>query len=245
MSLNNPPMSLQADAPPHKLPGEILRHKLSVRISHWLNSAAFIVLLVSGIGIVLAHPQFYWGETGYFGMEPWLKLWFEPDLTHTSWGRNLHFLFAWVFVVNGAIYILTGLLSGHFQQKILPTWQQLRPTNVLAELSARLRLRRHNAQELENYNLLQKFTYLVVIFVLCPLMLLSGLAMSPGFVTALPELTDLFGGRQSGRSIHFICASLLALFLVIHLIEVALAGAGKLLRSMITGSLKRQRNDNE
>ena len=232
-------MSLQTETPLRNRPGQVLRHKLSVRICHWLNSAAFIVLLVSGIGIVLAHPQFYWGETGYFGMEPWLKLWIEPDLTHTSWGRNLHFLFAWVFVINGMIYILSGLLSGHFYQKVLPTRQQLRLTHVLAELSARLRFRRPNVQELENYNLLQKSSYLVVIFVLCPLMLLSGLAMSPGFVTAWPELTDFFGGRQSGRSIHFICASLLAVFLVIHLIEVALAGAGKLLRSMITGSLKK------
>ena len=198
-----------------------LRHTLRVRITHWINAAAFIALLVSGIGILIAHPQFYWGETGYFGMEPWLAMWFEPNVGHTSWGRNVHFLFAWLFVGNGAIYVLTGLVSGHFYRRLVRSSVQPDRANISGGA----------------YRRPQKILYLVVIFLLGPLILLSGMTMSPGFVTAMPELTDLFGGRQSARSVHFICASMLVGFLVVHLIQVARSGPRRLLRAMLTGSL--------
>ena len=81
------------------------RHRLGVRIWHWLNTVAFVALLVSGIGIILYHPEFYWGEAGYFGLDAWLTLPIEPNPYQTSWGRNIHFLFAWVIVINAFFYI--------------------------------------------------------------------------------------------------------------------------------------------
>ncbi len=214
-----------------------MRHKLGVRIAHWINAVAFVFLAVSGVGILLAHPQFYWGEAGYFGMEPWLKLWFEPDFVQTSWGRNLHFLFAWVFVVNGGVYLASALATGHFRTRLLPTREQLRTRHILADFAAHVGLRRRPGGIADDYNVLQKTAYLTVIVVLAPLMLLTGMTMAPGFVAAFPELTVLFGGRQSARSIHFIVANLLLAFLVVHLLEVALAGGGRMLRAMITGRL--------
>ena len=213
----------------------LIRHPLGVRIAHWINAIAFVFLAVSGFGILLAHPQFYWGETGYFGMEPWLKLWFEPSFEQTSWGRNLHFLFAWVFVVNGVVYVVASLVSGYAKRRLLPTRDELAPRNALAEIAAHLKLRRPRPGAIAGYNLLQKTSYLVVIFVLAPVMLLTGMAMSPGFVAAFPDLTVMFGGRQSARSIHFIVANLLVLFFLVHLVEIALAGAVDMLRGMITG----------
>jgi thiosulfate reductase cytochrome b subunit len=171
-------------------------------------------------------------------MQPWLKLWFEPNFPQTSWGRNLHFLFAWVFVVNGAIYVAAALVSGYVRRRLLPSREQLQIGNVMAELRAHLKWRRPAATGRPDYNVLQKTAYLVVIFVLAPLTVLTGLTMSPGFVAALPELTTLFGGRQSARSIHFIAANLLVLFLVAHLLEVALAGGVAMLRAMVTGSVR-------
>ena len=212
----------------------ILRHSLGVRIAHWINAVAFVFLAVSGVGILLAHPQFYWGETGYFGMQPWLKLWFEPDFYQTSWGRNLHFLFAWVFVINGLVYVVSALASGYVKRRLLPTRDELRLRNVRAAIAAHLTLPRRR-RDAAGYNLLQKTSYLVVIFVLAPLMLLTGMTMSPGFVAAFPDLTIVFGGRQSARSIHFIVANLLLLFMLVHLVEVVLAGVGEMLRGMITG----------
>lgn len=214
----------------------IVHHRLSVRICHWVNAIAFVFLLVSGIGIILYHPEFYWGEAGYFGLEAWLTLPLEPDKGQTSWGRNIHFLFAWIFVVNGLFYVVSGLLNGHFRRKVLPTREQLRLQHVLSEISTHVRFRRPRLEDLATYNVLQKMIYIVVIFVIGPVLLLSGMTMSPGFVAALPELTDLFGGRQSARSVHFICANILTLFLIVHLIEVVLAGTGRMIRSMITGS---------
>ena len=97
------------------------------------------------------------------------------------------------------------------------------------------RFRRPGDDELTAYNVLQKLTYMIVIFVLGPVMLLSGMTMAPGFVAPLPELTDLFGGRQSARSIHFICANLLVLFVIVHVAQMFVVGAGRMLIPMITG----------
>lgn len=216
----------------------VLQHKLSVRLWHWTNAITFFALLVSGIGIILYTPMFYWGETGYLGMDAWLTIPIEPDKGQTGWGRNVHFLFAWIFVINAFLYMISGLVSGHFYRKFLPSREQMRIKQIAAEFARQLSFRRTKPHELITYNPLQKITYLFVIFVMFPVMLLSGMTMSPGFVAALPGLTDLFGGRQSARSIHFIVANLLTLFLVIHLLKVMLGGPVRMVGAMITGSLK-------
>ena len=149
--------------------------------------------------------------------------------------RDWHFLAAWLFVINGTIYLLFGLFSGHFRRDLAPHRDQLRPRHIAADIWNHLRLRRPRGEAAKRYNVLQKLTYLAVIFLLLPAMLASGLTMSPAVTAAFPFLFDLFGGRQSARTIHFIAANLLLLFVFVHVLQVLLAGAFNLMRSMITG----------
>jgi thiosulfate reductase cytochrome b subunit len=149
--------------------------------------------------------------------------------------RDWHFLMAWLFVINGTIYLLFGVFSGHFRRDLAPSAGELRPRHVLRDIWNHLRLRRARGEAAKRYNLLQKLAYLLVIFLLLPVMVLSGLTMSPAATAAFPFLFDLFAGRQSARTIHFIAANLLLLFVLVHLLQVALFGAYNLMRSMITG----------
>lgn len=217
---------------------EIERHSRLVRVTHWINALSFVLLVPSGIAILLAHPEFYWGEVGYFGHPAALTLPLEPSFNHTGWGRGMHFLFAWVLVLNGIVYLLCGLISGHFRRQMLPRLAQLRPAHVWHEIREHLRFARPTGEAVRDYNVLQKVAYLLVIFVLLPLMLLTGLTMSPAVTAAFPELFTLFGGRQSARFIHFICASALLLFLVIHIVQIFVVGFANEMRSMISGKFR-------
>ena len=149
--------------------------------------------------------------------------------------RDWHFLMAWLFALNGAAYLLFGLISGHFRRDLAPASTELAPRHILNDVWDHVRLRPPRGEAAKRYNLLQKLTYLAVIFVLLPAILLSGLTMSPAVTSLLPFLFDLFGGRQSARTIHFLAANLLLLFVLVHLIEIMLSGAFNLMRSMITG----------
>jgi thiosulfate reductase cytochrome b subunit len=149
--------------------------------------------------------------------------------------RDWHFLAAWLFVINGTLYLLFGLFSGHFRRDLAPSTDQLRPRHVLRDVWNHIRLRQPRGPEAKRYNVLQKISYLAVIFVLLPAILASGLTMSPAVTAAFPFLFDLFAGRQSARTIHFICANLLLLFVLVHVVQVLLFGAFNLTRSMITG----------
>lgn len=219
-------------------PVEVDRHSRLVRITHWINALSFLLLVPSGIAILFAHPEFYWGEVGYFGDPAALTLPLEPNMDHTAWGRGMHFLFAWVLVLNGIVYLLGGLFSGHFRRQMLPTLAQLRPSHVWHEIVEHARFVRPTGEAVLNYNVLQKVAYLAVIFVLLPVMFLTGLTMSPAVTAAFPELFTLFGGRQSARFIHFICASGLVLFLVIHIVQIFVVGFVNEMRSMILGKFR-------
>jgi thiosulfate reductase cytochrome b subunit len=162
----------------------------------------------------------------------WLTVPGEPSL---ALARDWHFLMAWLFVANGAVYLLFGLLSGHFRRDLAPAADQLRMRHILADVWDHVRLRPPRGAADRRYNVLQKLAYLVVVFLLLPVMLLSGLTMSPAVTAALPGLFDLFGGRQSARTIHFLVANLLVLFVLVHVAEVLLAGVFNRMRSMITG----------
>jgi len=162
----------------------------------------------------------------------WLTLPGEPGL---ALARDWHFLMAWLFVVNGAVYLLFGAFSGHFRRNLAPAADQLRARHILADLWDHVRLRAPRGEAARRYNVLQKLAYLTVVFLLLPVMVLSGLTMSPAVTAAVPGLFDLFGGRQSARTIHFLVANLLVLFVLVHLIEVLLAGVVNGMRSMITG----------
>jgi thiosulfate reductase cytochrome b subunit len=162
----------------------------------------------------------------------WLTLPGEPGL---ALARDWHFLMAWLFVANGAVYLLFGLLSGHFRRDLAPAADQLRMRHILADLWNHARLRVPRGEAARRYNVLQKLAYLTVVFLLLPIMVLSGLTMSPAVTAAMPSLFDIFGGRQSARTIHFLVANLLVLFVLVHVVEVLLAGVVNGMRSMITG----------
>jgi Ni/Fe-hydrogenase b-type cytochrome subunit len=158
-----------------------------------------------------------------------------PSSYSLSDARHWHFFFAWVLVVPGLLFLLWGLLRGHVRRDLAPSRDELRPSHLWADIKAHARLRFPTGEAARSYNPLQKLAYIGVIFVLLPLVVLTGLTMSPAMNAAWPWLLDLFGGRQSARSIHFLCAAGIALFIAVHLLMVVLAGPLNELRSMVTG----------
>jgi thiosulfate reductase cytochrome b subunit len=156
-----------------------------------------------------------------------------PGHRDLATGRRWHFFFAWAFVINGLIYLIWSLTSGHLRRDLAPSRQELK--HVGSSIWEHLRLRFPQGDEAKHYNVLQKLAYLAVALVLLPLMLLTGLAMSPGMDAGYPFLLDIFGGRQSARTIHFVAASGIVLFVVVHLVMVLISGVWNNLRSMITG----------
>ena len=162
-------------------------------------------------------------------------VWLTLPRTDLEAARDWHFLMAWLLVANGAVYLMFGVLSGHFRRDLAPAADQLRMRHILADVWDHIRVRVPRGEAARRYNVLQKLAYLTVVFLLLPVMVLSGLTMSPAVTAALPGLLDLFGGRQSARTIHFLVADLLVLFVLVHVIEVLLAGVVNGMRSMITG----------
>lgn len=158
-----------------------------------------------------------------------------PSGTDLATGRRWHFFFAWLFVINGLVYLATTVALGHLKRDLLPTRSELRLRHIWHELLDHARLRFPKGEAARRYNALQKLTYVTVILVLLPLMLLTGLTMSPGIDAAAPFLLDMFGGRPSARTIHFVTASLLVAFVVVHVAMVLLSGPWNNMRSMITG----------
>lgn len=172
------------------------------------------------------------GELTPRGFPSWLTL---PSYQDLAAGRRWHFFFAWLFVANGISYLSYGLLSGHFRRDLKPDRDQLTVHHLFREIADHARLKFAKGDEARRYNALQKTAYLVVIFFLLPLMLATGLTMSPGIDAAFPWLLELFGGRQSARTIHFVTASLIVAFVAVHIAMVLLSGVWNNLRSMITG----------
>lgn len=149
--------------------------------------------------------------------------------------RQWHFAFAWLLVVPGLAFWLWGFAARHVQRDLAPAPGELAPRSLWRDVKDHARLRFPTGDAARRYNILQKLSYTVVIFALLPLMALTGLTMSPGMDAAWPWLLDLFGGRQSARSVHFICAGLLAAFLAVHVLMVVLAGPLNEIRSIVTG----------
>ena len=217
----------------------IRRHSLWVRLTHWINALCLVVLLMSGLQIFDAHRELYWGIQSHFvhpllalphGFPFWITL---PGYQDLAAVRLWHFFFAWLFVLNGSVYFLVGQIGGHVRRDLLLSRAQLH--GLGRSLLEHLRLRFPRGDAARVYNPLQKLSYLGVVFVLLPLMLLTGLTMSPAIDTAAPILLDVFGGRQSARSIHFFVAALLVGFTAVHLAMVLLSGFFNNMRGMITG----------
>ena len=160
-----------------------------------------------------------------------------PD--QNGWSRYLHFQSAWVVVLTGFLYAIFGLFTGHFRRNLLPREDDLSWRTISIAIAKNLRFERPSKAEAWSYNALQRLTYLVVIFVLFPLVIWTGLAMSPAFVSAVPATVTVLGGQQSARTIHFFVSLALLLFLLIHVVMVFRAGFRSRMRAMITGHAAR------
>ena len=182
------------------------RHSLVVRLTHWINAIASFALIVSGVAILLAHPRLYWGETGAVGAPSLIDLPIPFIFGHSGWGRYLHFLAAWVGAITGVVYVSTGIVTHRFGHA-----------------------------SFQAYNMLQRLTYVAVIFVLGPLVLMSGLTFSPMLASAAPWLVGVFGGQQSARTIHFFAAAAIVAFLIVHVVMVAATGFTARMRSIFVG----------
>jgi thiosulfate reductase cytochrome b subunit len=255
----------------------VYRHPLIVRATHLVNALCLLVLLLSGLQILTAHPALYWGQTSRFAhplaaiesvegndgllrgrltvagahldttgvlgasksggdqlqsraFPSWMTL---PSNLDLGAGRRWHFAFAWVLVLNGLAYLSFALISRRAQTLLWPTAADLRGFG--RSVVDHLRLRFAHGEEAVGYNVLQKLAYVAVIFGLLPLMVLTGLVMSPAMDARLPLLGDLLGGRQSARTLHFLSASGLAAFFLVHIAMVIAAGPVNEMRSILTG----------
>lgn len=223
------------------------RHTALVRVTHWITTACFFALLVSGIQIVISHPRFYWGETGNVNTPALFQLpipasrsavqtgygFVLPD--QNGWSRYLHFQSAWLAVFTGLVYAIYGLFTRHFRKNLLPDAATLSPRALSTVIANHLRFKRPAEADAWSYNVLQRITYLFVIFVLFPLVIWTGLAMSPAIVSAFPAIVTVLGGQQSARTIHFFVSVFLVLFVLVHIVMVCVAGFRNRMRGMITG----------
>jgi thiosulfate reductase cytochrome b subunit len=217
------------------------RHSAVVRITHWITAICFLALLLTGVEILISHPRFYWGETGNVLTRPLFQFpipssrdtvptgygYVLPD--QNGWSRYLHFQAAWLAVLTGLLYLVYGSLRGHFRRDLLPARRDLSWRVVFAKLKS------PRDTDAASYNVLQRVTYLAVIFVLFPLVIWTGLAMSPAFGSAFPSAVTLLGGRQSARTIHLFVSIFLLAFFLLHIAMVVLTGFGSRMRAMIAG----------
>ena len=241
-------MALQETARAEAAPqgGDLVkRHRFSTRLWHWLNALALIVMLMSGLMIFNAHPRLYWGEFGANPDAAWLTIGSMEGVAFPGWitipsaysladARVWHLAFAWVLLAGVPLYLLWSLVNGHLRRDLWLTRAEIRPARIWHDIKDHARLRLPTGAAALRYNVLQKAAYLGVLLILLPLAILTGLAMSPGFDAAVP-VSAWFGGRQSARSLHFIATGGFALFIVVHLVMVVLAGPFNEVRSMITG----------
>lgn len=228
-----PQLEIQTSAADRALP----RHRAFVRATHWIQALSFVVLVASGVAILLAHPRLYWGETGAVGGPSLidLPLPFVLDVPIRGPGRYLHFLSAWVSVFAGVVYVSLGLATRHFKKNLLPGRGDVTMRAAGDVVRNHLRFKRSSEEELATYNGLQRLSYTTVVFVLFPLMIWTGLAMSPAVTSVFPFLVTAFGGQQSARTIHFFAACALVLFFFVHVALVWQTGFKRRMRAMITG----------
>ena len=238
-------------------------HRAWVRICHWVVAISFLVMCVSGIYIFAVHPRLYWGEVGNsltpalleipitanHQPEGWERTATFPMgdgeiytasrtyriFNQNGWARSLHFLAAWFLIVTGLLYLIAGFVSGHARRNLLPGASDLSPSTLSRDFHGHLRLRMDWSGGGPPYGPLQRLSYAFVVFILLPVMVLTGMTMSPAITAAFPFLLDIFGGFQSARTIHFLGFALLLVFLIVHIAMVLVTGVGRQLRAMILG----------
>lgn len=213
----------------------MIKHALSTRLWHWVNAAAIIVLFMTGLNISNAHRYLYWGDYGFDPADAWLAVirfpgWATiPGHYNLALARDWHITAAWPFGV-GLLFIWIAMLAnGHFRRDLMTSPADWTPGAVLASVKAHS----GGAAHAGGYNPVQRILYGMVLGVLLPMMLFTGLAISPGFQAAAPWLLDLLGGRQSARSLHFIAAWGIFGFFVIHIVLALIDW--RLILEMFTG----------
>jgi thiosulfate reductase cytochrome b subunit len=248
----------------HELTRPVVGHARWLRFLHWFLAASVLTLAFSGFVILMAHPRLYWGKAGndltpallelpigrnykhggwapgttfFSGAHPVVSAVRTYDIfNQNGWGRSLHFLAAWFLCATGLIYVIAGLVGGHLWRNIVPRLRDLAPRLLWQDILKHVRPPLPRASGGPPYGPLQKLTYAVVLFMLLPLMVLTGLTMSPAVAAAGPGLLDLFGGSQSARTLHFFSFAALVLFFIAHVVMVVLTGFKRQIRAMTIGS---------
>jgi thiosulfate reductase cytochrome b subunit len=237
------------------------KHPRWVKLTHWMGSLAFLLLVFTGIEILMVHPRLYWGEAGNDLTPALFELPISRNYQHggwqqngaffnapnspvsasrtydifnqNGWGRSLHFLAAWILVFAGLAYWLISFASRHFSKQLWPAgfswrllWQDMKDHFK----------KQFTLSAYQGYGLLQRITYLIVLFVVAPVMVLTGLTMSPAVTASHPWLLTLFMGAQSARTLHFFAAVILLLFLLVHVVMIVRTGFKKQMIQMTIGS---------
>jgi thiosulfate reductase cytochrome b subunit len=238
-------------------------HKPWVRLAHGVVTLSFFSLAFSGFVILMCHPRLYWGEVGNDLTPALIELPISRNYKHggwdaqkpffdnagsavtssrtyqifnkNGWGRSLHFLSAWFLVTTGTVYLLGGFITRHFRKHLLPKRDEFTPASFLRDVTDHIRMRIPSATAGPQYGLLQKCSYLFVIFVLMPLIVVTGLTMSPAITASYPFLLAIFGGVQSARTIHFFTSDLLVLFMLVHVGMIIISGFKQQIRAMTIG----------
>jgi thiosulfate reductase cytochrome b subunit len=228
-------------------------------------AASVLTLAVSGFVILMSHPRLYWGVVGNDLTPALFELpisrnyhhggWAQPltffpgagatvivsqartyDIfNQNSWARSLHFLAAWFLIVAALIYLATGIIGGHLHRHLIPRARELSPRSLWQDILAHVQLPMPRAPGGPPYGPLQKLAYFGVVFLILPLIVVTGLAMAPAVTAAYPVLLDMFGGSQSARTIHFFAFAALVLFLAVHVAMVLLTGFRRQMRAMTLG----------
>ncbi|MEO5593905.1 MAG: cytochrome b/b6 domain-containing protein [Chitinophagaceae bacterium] len=237
------------------------RHAGWVRVTHWLVTISFFALIFSGVEILMVHPRLYWGDAGndltpalfelpisrnykHHGWEtpkPFFNKIASPVsasrtyeiFNQNGWGRSLHFLSGWILVLTGLFYLLAGIFTGHFKNRLLPQAKDFNSRLFTTDFIGHFR--KMPALSDGKYGLIQKYTYMAVLFLLFPLVIMTGMTMSPAITAACPFLLTIFAGAQSARTIHFFVSLLLLLFLVVHVVMVIRSGFKQQMRNMTIG----------
>jgi len=242
---------------------ENIPHKRWVKGAHWIITLSFFALAFTGVEMVMVHPRFYWGEVGNDLTPALFELPVSRNYQHggwdksvaffenasspmsagrtydifnqNGWGRSLHFLAGWFLLIPGLIYFIAGIFTGHFKNHLLPQANEFSLRLFWNDIINHLRMRIPSATNGPHYGLLQKSSYVFVIFFLMPLIVMTGMTMSPAITAAYPFLLKLFLGAQSARTIHFVASSALLLFLIVHVVMVIKSGFKKQIRAMTIG----------
>ena len=239
-------------------------HQRWVKTSHWIVTLSFFALIFTGVEMTMVHPRFYWGEVGNDLTPVLFELPVSRNYQHggweksvpfsdavnapvsasrtydifnqNGWGRSLHFLAGWFLLVPGLIYFVAGIFTGHFRKHLWPKAKAFSFRLFWNDIINHVRIQIPPATNGPHYGLLQKFSYVMVIFFLMPVIVMTGMTMSPAITAAYPFLLKLFFGAQSARTIHLLTSISLFIFLIVHVVMMIKSGFKQQIRAMTIGN---------